>query len=368
MLLAPHLAAEAETVRVRLRNAVRASARNLPGTYRMLSADGEVLYVGKSKQLRTRLLSYFRARRGEKGNHIVAQAAELEWEYEPSEFAALLTELHHIKRLRPRYNVRHKRDALYSFLKVTDDPAPRLLVVRDVSDDSGTYYGPFRGGRRIMDAVRELNDVLGLRDCRATTPIHFSDQPDIFGLDRNPRCHRFELRLCAGPCAALCTADDYGRRVNLARSFLKGDADEPIRWLNERMASAAERWEFEHAAALRDRIGRLEALRDDFGRLREALDSLTFIYTVPGAAGDDRTYLVRRGTIRAEMPAPRSAADRRRLARIAETIYRAAEPDDAIVAKHQVDEILLVAQWFRHRPGEVKRAARPDVAQLRRDY
>jgi excinuclease ABC subunit C len=335
-----------------LRERVRASARNRPGTYRMLGEGGEVLYVGKSKQVRTRLLSYFRAKEGDKAGRIIREAHDVAWEYEPSEFAALLRELQLIKRHRPRFNVRHKRDGVYSFLKLTGGAAPRLAVVRQVSDDEATYFGPFRGGRRIVDAVRELNDVLGLRDCRIGTPIHFADQRDLFFVDRAPRCHRHEVQLCCAPCAALCTREEYMHRVRMARAFLAGDADEPLRWLATRMAGAAERWEFEYAARLRDRARRLEMLRDDFSRLRDALDGLSFLYTVPGVDGDDRVYLVRRGTVRAEMAAPRTARERRAVRRIADRVFGEPEPSAALVTRNQVDEILLLEAWFRLRPQE----------------
>jgi excinuclease ABC subunit C len=341
-----------------LREQIR-DARNLPGTYRMLAEDGEILYVGKSKQVRTRLLSYLRARQGEKAHRIVGDAHTIAWEYDPSEFAALLRELELIKRFRPRHNVQHKRDGRYSFLKLTGGPAPKLFVVQAVSDDAATYYGPFRGGRRIAEAVRELNDLLGLRDCPVGTPMHYADQSELFVVDRAPRCHRWELKLCCGPCAALCTQDDYRRRVELARAFLNGDADEPLRWLNERMIAAAERWEFEYAASVRNRMQRLEALRDEFGRLREALENLSFLYHVPGAEGDDRVYVVRRGTVRHVAPAPRTAAQRRALARAAAEHFGRPEHGGALVAKHQVDEILLVARWFRAHPEELERTVPP---------
>lgn len=348
-----------ESTRERLRARVRADARNRPGVYSMLAEDAEVLYVGKSRRIRTRLLSYFRAREGEKAKRILDGASELSWEYEPSEFAALLRELRLIKRFRPRFNVQHKRDGNYSFLKITTPPAPRLLVVQRVADDAATYYGPFRGGRRIREAVRELNDVLGLRDCAVSTPIHFADQAEMFDADRGPRCHRYELQRCAAPCAALCSESEYARRVALARAFLAGNADEPLRWLGERMSAAAAGWNFEHAASLRDRAARLEMLREEFARLREALDHLTFAYTVAGAGGEDRVYLIRRGTVRAELPVPTSAAERRRLDRRAREVFGAPESEGALVERHQVDEILLLARWFRGRPEELGHTAAP---------
>src|SRR3989337_3867014 len=129
-----------------MRSTVRDGAADRPGIDRMLSGDGEVLYIGKSKRVRSRLLSYFRcAYPEEKGARILRSAESIEWEYTPSEFAALLQELRLIKRFRPRYNVAMKRDARhYSFIKLTRGPAPKLLVVRGASgDDAATYYGPF---------------------------------------------------------------------------------------------------------------------------------------------------------------------------------------------------------------------------------
>jgi excinuclease ABC subunit C len=341
-----------------LRERVR-EAQNRPGTYRMLAGDGEIVYVGKSKQVRSRLLSYLRAGEGEKAHRILRDTRALAWDYEPSEFAALLRELELIKRHRPRFNVQHKRDGRYSFLKLSPGAAPKLFVVGAVADDDASYFGPFRGGRRIVEAVRELNDLLGLRDCALGTPMHFADQPDLFDFEAAPRCHRAELKLCAAPCAGLCSQAEYRRRVALARAFLDGDADEPLRWLGERMDAAAARWEFEYAASLRDRLRRLEMLREEFARLREALDNLSFLYHVPGHEGEDRVYLVRRGTIRAVVPSPRGAAERRRLARLAAEHFGRPEPGGTLVPRHQVDEILLVARWFRANPAEMERTVPP---------
>lgn len=328
----------------------------------MLTESGEVLYVGKSKRVRTRLLSYFRARDDEKALRILRDARAVEWSYEPSEFAALLRELQLIKLHRPRFNVQHKRDGRYSFLKLAPGAAPRLFVVTMVADDRAQYFGPFRGGRRIQDAVRELNDTLGLRDCPLATPMEFADQPDLFHFERTPRCHRHAVGRCAGPCAGLCTEAEYAALVRLARAFLDGNADEPLHWLEARMNGAAERWNFEYAAMLRDRIQRLEMLRTEFGRLREALDRLTFLYPVPGHEGKDRVYLIRRGTVREVLARPRSRRARERLIARIELHFGAPEPDVALVSKHQVDEILLIERWFRLRPAEVERTVPPTAA------
>ncbi|HEU4631714.1 MAG TPA: UvrB/UvrC motif-containing protein [Gemmatimonadaceae bacterium] len=354
-----------------MRGVVRADAADRPGVYRMLAEDGEVLYVGKSKRVRTRLLSYFRcAYPEEKGARIVREARQIDWEYTPSEFAALLHELRLIKRFRPRFNTMMKRDARhYAFIKLTRGAAPKLLVVRGAgSEDGGTYYGPFLGAQRVGEAVRELGDALGLRDCALDRRMYFADQQELFQLTpRTPGCIRLEIRKCLGPCVGACTERDYDERVRLARAFLDGVDDGPMVALRAEMEACAERLEFERAAACRDKLRRLEVLREQFGRLRFAVETLSFVYTVPGHEGDDRVYVVRRGRVRHEQAAPRSARDRRALADRVAAIFAAREHEGAAVPAHEIDELLLLSSWFRRFPAELARtAAPPGVMQVAR--
>lgn len=350
-----------------MRDQVRAGAADRPGIYRMLSADGEIVYLGKSKRLRTRLLSYFRCAPGEKGARIVRAARTIEWEYAPSEFAALLLELRGIKRYRPRLNVMMMRDARhFAFIKVTRGPAPKLLVVRGASDDAIAYYGPFHGAARVTDAVRELNDAVGLRDCSNERRMIFADQRELFQLaPRTPGCIRYEVRKCLGPCIAACTERDYAERVALARAFLDGADDGPLARLREEMEAAAERLEFERAGTLRDKLQRLEGLREQFIRFRFAVETLSFVYRVPGHEGDDRVYLIRRGRVRAEQAAPRTAAERASMKRLIEDVYGPTERDTAQVPTHEIDELLLLSSWFRRFPAELDRTEKPDLPVVR---
>lgn len=348
----------------RMRGTVREGAQDRPGIYRMLSADGEVVYVGKSKRVRTRLLSYFRCAYPEdKGARILREATTIDWEYTPSEFAALLTELRLIKRLRPRFNVAMKRDARnYAFIKVSRGPAPKLLVVRGAgSEDGGIYYGPFMGAQRIGEAVRELSDVLGLRDCSLEQKMFFADQRDLFGMPmRTPGCIRHEIRKCLGPCIGACTLNAYRERVTLARAFLDGADDGPMDQLRAEMQAASDRLEFERAGALRDKLRRLEELREQFGRLRFAVETLSFLYTVRGVEGDDRLYLIRRGRVRAEVPSPRTARDRRRVSVLVDSVFAPPERESSSIPTHEVDELLLLSSWFRRNPGELDNTRRAD--------
>ena len=339
---------------------VKTEARDRPGTYRLLAEDGEVLYVGKSKGVRTRLLSHFRAEYPhDKSARMIAEAATVEWDYEPSEFAACLAELRLIKRWRPRYNVMMKRDARhYAFIRLTSGAAPKLHVVRgSLGNDATAYYGPFHGAMQLAAALRELNDALGLRDCSLDTRMHFADQPEMpIATPRTPGCIRYEIGRCLGPCVAATTVAQYDDRVRLAREFIAGRHDAPIVALREAMEASSERLEFERAAALRDKVARLESLKEQFARLRFAVETLSFTYTVPGENDDGRTYVIRRGRVRHEGPAPRNAQERAVLeARVSE-IFKPVARDTGAVPAHEIDELLLLASWFRKFPSELAKA------------
>ena len=342
---------------------VRARAANRPGVYRMLTTAGEVVYVGKSKRLRTRLLGYFRcAFPEEKGARILREADRIEWDYTPSEFAALLEELRQIKRLRPRLNVAMKRDGRnFCFLKLTRGTAPKLLVVRAPShDDASIYYGPFQGAQRVGDAVRELNDALGLRDCAKDQAMHFADQPELFSIfPRTPGCIRFEVKKCLGPCVGGCTARQYQERVKLARAFLDGDDDGPVEMLRTEMERASERLEFERAASLRDKLLRLEELKEQFARLKFAVETLSFVYPVPGHEGIDRLYFIRRGRVRAEMDWPQSTDEQAQLTSLIDKVFSPLERETSQIPTHEIDELLLLSSWFRRFPAELKRTRSP---------
>jgi len=344
-----------------LRADVRARAQNRPGVYRMVGPDDRVLYVGRSVRLRSRLLSYFRAARGEKAEEIIGNTRRIEWDSVPSEFAALLHELRSIKRWRPPFNVVHRRDRSYGFIRLTRDPAPRLQAVRSVSGDGSAWFGPFWGPERVREAVREISDVLQLRDCARNTPIRFADQLDLFGAaDRTPLCLRGDLHRCLAPCAGRCTRAAYAERADVAARFLAGEADAPLEMLRERMEAAAHRLQFEYAATLRDRVDRLQAIRDELVALRGTIESLTFVYPVSGFDGDDRCYIVRRGIVLAEVCAPADAAARAALVERAERLCSGPQRHPFGVGAAQATEILTVARWFRRHPEERARAWRWD--------
>jgi len=345
----------------KLRRHVRAGAENRPGIYRMFGPADEPLYVGKSVPLRTRLLSYFRAPRGEKSWELIRETARIEWDYIPNEFFALIREMKLIQRWQPRFNVQHKRRRIYAFVKVTRESAPRMLPVTRIAEDGATYYGPFPRVRAVAQTVREMSQVLGLRDCPAQTPVFFDDQLEMFEGGRVPHCIRADLRTCLAPCCGRPKAAEYRRAVDLARRFLEGKAEAPLAGIERQMTEASARLDFEYAALLRDRLERLRAFRDERVAFRGRVEDLTFLYRVPGFEGDDRLYLIRRGRIRRELSYPKGKKARERVARVVEEVYGETETGPGGLEPQDAAEILLVARWFRLKPEERGRTVSPDV-------
>ena len=342
-----------------LREHVRARIENRPGVYLMFGPDDELLYVGKSVHVRSRILSYFRAARGEKAWDLIREASRIEWNYIPNEFYALIREMKLIQQHQPRYNVQHKRRRMYAFVKVTAEPAPRILPVTRIAEDGATYYGPFPRVRAVAHTVRELGHVLGLRDCPAATPVYFGDQLDIFGGGRLPLCIRAELRTCLAPCCGRPTAAEYLNAVDLARRFLEGKAERPLADLERSMNEASARMDFEYAAILRDRLERLREFRDQLVAFQGRVENLTFLYRVPGFGGDDRIYLIRRGRIRKEMSHPKGRRARAAVAAAIDSIYSEIDRGPSGLEPQDAAEILLVARWFRLNPKERRRTITP---------
>ena len=349
----PVLASANGHVAVELRDRVRKLAENRPAVYRMLGPNDEVIYVGKSVSLRNRLLSYFRADRGEKATEIISHSRRILWDYVPNEFASLLTEMRLIQKWRPIFNVEHKRDRNYCFIKLTRDEAPRLLMTAQVIGDGAEYYGPFRGRAMVRDVLREVSDALELRDCSPSVKLRFADQMDLFAPQHTPGCIRGDVKKCLAPCAGRCTRSEYDGRVVEARKFLGGDVDMPLAVLNGRMEEAARRMNFEYAAQLRDRAYKLEEARYELMAARSTIEALTFLYRISGYNGEERFYAIKRGAIKAEYAAPRTGAEGEAMRAEAKKIL-AKRDFRTSVSPAEVAEVLLVARWFRTRQMELE--------------
>lgn len=325
---------------------VRDHAPRLPGVYGWFDARGKLVYIGKAKNLRARLLSYFRENsRDPKAGKIVERARMLAWEQTGDEFSALLRELELIQRLKPRYNVLGLPGfSRHHYICVGRPPAPFAFATKNPTGKESGCYGPLTRWHRSEDAVRRLNDWFKLRDCSNSVPMAFSDQAELFPLERAPKCLRFELGTCSGPCVGSCSRAEYGERVRKMKAFLDGRDRSLLRTLEAMMADAASRLEFEKAAALRDRLNALQWLDDRLTLLRRARSMNAFIYPLIGDDGAERWYVIHRGQVKSVLAAPRSDEER--------AAIRVSVPEDEPVREGTVDSVLLVAAWFRQNAAE----------------
>jgi len=337
---------------------VRAVAENRPGVYQMVDATGRVLYVGKAKRLRTRLLTYFRASYpDDKAARILYAASEIRWDYVPSEFAAFLGELRQIRKLRPYFNHKGNRTRRAALIKIAGGPAPRIYGGGSIAREDIRCYGPFQSMARMAEAVRTLNDLLGLRDCSSSTPVVFAGQGDLFEQPRQAACMRHELGFCTGPCAGLVEEREYRRRVDTAVAFLEGRTIQPIDRVISAMQQASENAQFEVAVRWREKFEQLEWLLAATSRARSAIDLLTFVYRDPGDFGDDRVYILRRGVVRASFPYPSTPIEHEAFRGV--VAEEAQQPDRASgpLPLDAVDEVLLMMAWFRAHPDALRRTS-----------
>ena len=338
-----------------LRRRVSHFSEDRPGVYRMLGPGERVIYVGKAKAVRTTMLSYFRARFPEdKAARILHAATDIQWTYTSSEFSAYLAELRQIKRYRPVFNVRMNRTRRAVLIKVSPGPAAKLVVGSRPAPGDVRHYGPFTSAERVRAGVKALNDLLGLRDCALSMPMHFSQQRDLFESHQRAACMRFDFGTCTGPCAGLVSEDEYGKQIESTIDFLEGRSLSPIDRVVVEMQAASEEREFERAARWRDRFDALEWLLQASTQARNAIEALSFVYRDPGAYGDDRVYLIRRATVRAVAPAPTTPIEREAFRAVVKS-HSGPEPNDVPLPVEDMDEMLLLVRWFKKHPSAMRR-------------
>ncbi|MGG5822639.1 excinuclease ABC subunit UvrC [Falsiroseomonas sp. HW251] len=233
-----------------------------PGVYRMLDAKGDALYVGKARSLRRRVTAYTQiSRLPERLRRMVFETRSLEIMTTASEAEALLLEANLIKRLRPRYNIVLRDDKSYPWLVLTEDhPYPQITKHRGERRKGASYWGPFASAWAVNQTLTALQRVFLLRSCRDT----------VFDARTRP-CLLFQIKRCSAPCVGRISQEGYGELVREAKEFLSGGTPSIQRRLAAEMEQAAERLEFERAAALRDRIRGLTHVQ---GRDRVNLDGV----------------------------------------------------------------------------------------------
>lgn len=221
-----------------------------PGVYLMKDENGTVLYVGKAKNLKNRLTTYFQpaVHPIPRIEMLVARVERFDVILTETEAEALILECTLIKKHRPKFNVRLKDDKAYPYLKINlNNPAPRIEWTRRVKRDGARYFGPFPSAYAAREVMELLNESFRLRDCSDNTFRH-----------RSRPCILYQMDKCTGPCVAKISAEDYRQAVAEAVDVLEGKSDRLVKEMRAQMEDASEREAYEEAATLRDRIRNLE--------------------------------------------------------------------------------------------------------------
>jgi excinuclease ABC subunit C len=265
------------TIAVVSRGRVRATKHGIrkaplsPGCYLFRDADEQILYVGKSISLRTRLASYFAVQRDRKTRAMMTHAHEVEWLMVGSEVEALILESQLVKRHQPPYNVQLKDYPNYLFLRLNDGGGyPYLEVTSAVEADGAPYFGPFWGRRAAEQTMEFVSRLFALRQCTGPLPSESAGRA----------CFYAQVHRCAAPCLGRVDRAGYAAAVRSASDLLRGDVARLIRRLEGERDSAAEELRFEHAARLHQIVQTLATLQRKRRHLRSASSTVNFLMVV----------------------------------------------------------------------------------------
>jgi len=342
-----------------------AAIPNRPGVYIMRNGEGEVIYVGKAANLRSRVRSYFGSPHSfeAKVRRLVEQIADFEFIVTDSAQEALILEATLVKRHQPFFNVRLKDDKHYPYLKIDlANPWPRVEITRRVQPDGGMrYFGPYASAgsvRKTLDLVKKL---FPWRSCTKA----------ITGKDPRP-CLDYYIHRCIAPCSGYCSREEYDNVIRQVILFLEGRADEVVKELRQKMTEAAEGWEFERAAALRDQIRAVERVTE-----RQAMATTDFVDTdVFGLARQDNRACVQVFFIRATKVIGRDTftlegvsdePDEQVVASFLKQFYQSATyVPRRILLPCRVEEAPLIQAWLSQMRGRKTKLVTPQRGEKRR--
>ena len=327
-----------------------AALPTLPGVYLMKDVEGRVIYVGKAAALRNRVRSYFQSPRGQdpKTRQLVVHIDDFEVIRTDTATEALILENELIKRYQPRYNVMLRDSKTYPYLKITEEEWPRIILTRRVIDDGGRYFGPYTSAGAAYQTLNLLNRLFPYRKC----------DKKITGHDEV--CLYYHLHQCTAPCISAVDRPTYMQAVDRAALLLNGHGEDVIAPMEEEMNQAADAWNFERAAELRDRITSVKHVMERQKIVSPSGTNADIIAVAQGAGGDAGVQVgfLRNGKILGSEFFPMQALVEDTPSQIISGFVSQFYADAALVPpslylQHPLPEAeaAVVAAWLRERRG-----------------
>lgn len=250
----------------------------LPGVYIMRDKTDKIIYIGKAKALKNRVSQYFGSQEThtEKVRRMVENVDHFEYIITDTEYEALVLECSLIKQHKPKYNILLKDDKGYHYVKITNEPYPRIIEAKKAEDDGATYLGPYTSSYAVRQSVDEACKIFKIPTCRRSFPRD---------IGKGRACLNYSIGLCLAPCRGRLPKEVYDEAIAEAKDFLKGGTNTSVARLTERMNECAERLEFEKAARLRDRINALKKMSDRQKVIMNSVEEQDVIAIAQGAGG-----------------------------------------------------------------------------------
>jgi len=327
---------------------LKATLSSLPhsaGVYFFHDHRGGVLYVGKAKDLKDRVSSYFYHNIGhtEKVLRLIKAVRSITWKETETELSALLSEARFIRQYQPKFNTMLKHERKYPFIRIDSaDPFPTLSWSYDLDDEMAAYYGPFSSRFAVEQALESINKLFLIRECKGPLKVSPSSPP----------CLYYDIKRCGAPCATIQSREEYLDEVSAVELFLCGEHDEVLRSLQDRMKKKAQHLNFEEASVLRDRIQSLEKIIRQQRTMVQSIRKQNLVILTPARRTLVEVHLIRSGMLMRQLLLGQNVIAPITLLQALKEIFFSEQEEIFQGRMDDVNEMRIIASWCFTRRNE----------------
>ena len=233
------------------------SAPSAPGVYQFFNSEKKIIYIGKAKNIKNRVRTYFQRSKNHSSKTItlVKKIEGIEWIVVRNEVEALMTEANLIKRHQPHYNIDLRDDKSYPFIRITKEPYPQVFITRKIIRDGSRYFGPFTDSRQLRIMLKAINKLFQIRSCS-----YFIDD-DVIHSKKISVCLDYHIKKCEGPCEGLVSEEDYAQMIQRVEDFLKGKTNDLASHIKAMMMESSKNQNYEEASIYRDQLNAIDLFK-----------------------------------------------------------------------------------------------------------